>query len=254
MAFSVALRRAAAASAPLAARAAKEKPTLLRTLLLRNILPLQQSPSSLSHFSSLSTEQQQSSDGDLDLVGVLDSEIKFASDDYKKVEKLPKGLPFEIEDAKGTSVIVLRRMYGREEIEVVVSIPSPVAGDETADDENGSEFEIEKRNEVDGDGKFCIPLTVNVSKGGGGPSLELECTAYPDEIEIDAVSLRSEGDCDGVSYEGPRFKKLQKALHKYLERRGISPLTTNLLYEYMINKDNREYLLWLKNLRWFMEE
>lgn len=119
---------------------------------------------------------------------------------------MPKGFPFEIEDRNGTSVVVLRRMYGREEIEVVVSMPSLVgAGDEEAEDDDG-EFDDEKRNGEDGGGQFCIPMTVNVCKGGGGPSLEVGCTAYPDEIEIDTVSLRSDGDCEGVPYEGPRFK------------------------------------------------
>ena len=49
-------------------------------------------------------------------------------------------------------------------------------------------------------------------------------------------------------------ENLQKAFHKYLEIRGIKPSTTNYLHEYMINKDSREYLRWLKNLKEFVEE
>lgn len=48
-------------------------------------------------------------------------------------------------------------------------------------------------------------------------------------------------------------ENLQKAFHKYLEIRGIKPSTTNFLHEYMINKDSREYLVWLKNLKKFVE-
>lgn len=48
-------------------------------------------------------------------------------------------------------------------------------------------------------------------------------------------------------------ENLQKAFYKYLEIRGISPMTTNFLHEYMINKDSREYLWWLKNLKQFIQ-
>lgn len=48
-------------------------------------------------------------------------------------------------------------------------------------------------------------------------------------------------------------ENLQKAFHKYLEVRGVKPSTTNFLLEYMINKDNKEYFQWLKNLKNFIE-
>ncbi|ONK62185.1 uncharacterized protein A4U43_C07F1260 [Asparagus officinalis] len=241
-----ALRRAtAAAAASLASHGLKA--TKGRTLPLRNILSLSRTLSSFS-------EQQQQ----FDLLKVLDSEIKFASEDYKKPEKFPKGFPFEIEDEKGTNAIVLRRSYGREEIEVVVSMPHLVTEEDPEDDDDDDEHDDEGENDDDGKVQFSIPLTVNISKGG--MSLEVGCTAYPDEIEIDAVLVRRDMETEDemVSCEGPRFShldtKLQKAIHRYLERRGISPLTMNFLYEYMVYKDNREYLFWLKNLRRFIKE
>lgn len=49
-------------------------------------------------------------------------------------------------------------------------------------------------------------------------------------------------------------KSFQKAFQKYLEIRGIKSSITKFLQEYMKNKDYREYLLWLKNLKGFIEE
>jgi complement component 1 Q subcomponent-binding protein, mitochondrial len=49
-------------------------------------------------------------------------------------------------------------------------------------------------------------------------------------------------------------ENLQKAFLKYLEIRGITPNTTNFLQEYMFNKDNKEYLGWLKKLKSFIEK
>lgn len=36
-------------------------------------------------------------------------------------------------------------------------------------------------------------------------------------------------------------ENLQKAMHRYLEIRGIKPSTTNYLLGYMIEKDTKEY-------------
>lgn len=49
-------------------------------------------------------------------------------------------------------------------------------------------------------------------------------------------------------------ENLQKAFHKFLEIRGINPRITNFLQEYMFSKDNKEYVEWLKNLKYFIEK
>eukprot|EP00262_Sarcandra_glabra_P018193 TRINITY_DN6462_c0_g1_i2.p1 TRINITY_DN6462_c0_g1~~TRINITY_DN6462_c0_g1_i2.p1 ORF type:complete len:138 (+),score=28.35 TRINITY_DN6462_c0_g1_i2:151-564(+) len=103
-----------------------------------------------------------------------------------------------------------------------------------------------------------IPLIITVSKETG-PSLEFGCTTYPDEVLIDCMSVKErEASEDQIAYEGSDFsdldENLQKGFHKYLEIRGIKASTTNFLHEYMINKDSREYLMWLKNLKKFIEK
>lgn len=47
-------------------------------------------------------------------------------------------------------------------------------------------------------------------------------------------------------------ENLQKALHKYLEVRGIKSSLFDFLHEYMLAKDEREYLTWLKNMKEFV--
>uniref|UniRef100_J3KWC4 Mitochondrial glycoprotein family protein n=2 Tax=Oryza brachyantha TaxID=4533 RepID=J3KWC4_ORYBR len=196
-----------------------------------------------------------SSDGEL--LRIIDSEIKYAeeSDDHDRVEEIPENFPFKISDEKGSKEITLTRTYQGEEIEVLVSMPSLVTGDEpdheNESDEDGQEEETQSSN------KSSIPLTVTISKGDG-PSLEFICTAYPDEIIIDALSVMPPENKDGemITYEGPDFndldENLQRAFHKYLELRGLTPMATNFLHEYMINKDSREYLLWLRKLKDFV--
>lgn len=66
----------------------------------------------------------------------------------------------------------------------------------------------------------------------------------------------TEGEAVGpIPYEGPPFndldENLQKGFRKYLEVQGITPSLSNYLCEYMINKENKEYINWLKNVKEF---
>ncbi|KAF0924567.1 hypothetical protein E2562_010206 [Oryza meyeriana var. granulata] len=257
MALFAAARRAATSTLPLlraSASGAARSAALLRPLAAATARP---QPRSMPFSSAPSTKP--SSDGEL--LRIIDSEIKYAeeSDDHGRVEEIPDNFPFKISDEKGSKEITLTRTYQGEKIEILVSMPSLVTGDEPdheneADEDrndNGQEEETQKSN------RSSIPLTVTVSKEDG-PSLEFICTAYPDEILIDALSVMpsENGEDEVIAYEGPDFndldENLQRAFHKYLELRGITPMATNFLHEYMINKDSREYLLWLRKLKEFV--
>jgi len=188
-----------------------------------------------------------SADGSL--VQVLQSEIDCALEDdpAENQVEIPDDFPFEIEDNSGERTIHLKREYQDETIKVQVDIPN------VAPEGNEDEEDAEKN-----DNESSIPLVVSVFKGNG-VCLEFGVTAFPDEISIDSLSIRQpEESEDQLAYEGPEFtdldENLQKAFHKYLEIRGIKPSTTNFLQEYMFSKDNKEYLVWLKNLKNFIEK
>ncbi|XP_027352856.1 uncharacterized protein At2g39795, mitochondrial-like [Abrus precatorius] len=183
------------------------------------------------------------------LIQVLQSEIHCAQDEDHAQHhvEVPDDFPFEIEDNPGERTIQLKRQYEDETIKVQVDIPN-VAPEENEDDDEGEK----------NDSESSIPLVVSVFKGNG-VCLEFGVTAFPDEISIDSLSIKqSEESEDQLAYEGPEFtdldENLQKAFHKYLEIRGIKPSTTNFLQEYMFSKDNKEYLMWLKNLKNFIEK
>uniref|UniRef100_A0ACD5XJ32 Uncharacterized protein n=1 Tax=Avena sativa TaxID=4498 RepID=A0ACD5XJ32_AVESA len=263
MALFAAARHAATSSLPLfrasASGATSRVPALLRPLTAAAARPMP--------FSSASALKPNSDD---ELLRVIKSEIKFAEDcdDHDRVEEIPENFPFKITDKKGLSEISLTRTYQGEKIEVLVSMPSLITGDEAEHDQDEAEHDQDEdgkekdddQEDSEKDPKSNFPLTVTVSKSDG-PSLEFTCTAYTDEIVIDTLSVRqpaSNDDEELIAYEGPDFndldENLQRAFHKYLELRGITPLTTNFLHEYMINKDSREYLFWLNKLEDFLKQ
>ncbi|KAL0401299.1 UNVERIFIED_CONTAM: putative protein, mitochondrial [Sesamum latifolium] len=210
--------------------------------LSRNLL--QRSVPSLFHQYSTKPSSDES------LLRVIESEIQCAveSQEEEQAEEVPQGFPFKIEDHPGQQTITLTREYQGETISVEVHMPDLVTGEENEDDDEEGE---ERGNQS------SIPLVVRISKKSS-PLLEFGCTAYPDEIAIESLSVKDpENSEDQIPYEGPDFadldENLQKAFHKYLEIRGIKPSTTNFLHGYMVDKDSREYISWLKNLQKFIQ-
>ncbi|KAK9154368.1 hypothetical protein Sjap_001848 [Stephania japonica] len=208
---------------------------------------------SSSNFSSSAAATIPRPTSDANLVRVIDSEVKYAleSDDHDRVEETPNGFPFEIIDKPGEHTVSLTRKYQDEVIKVEVHMTSLVTGNHEGSGDDDQEDSSKGGNP-------SIPLVVSVVKGNG-QFLEFGVTAYADEIAIESLSVKdSNASQDDIPYEGPDFgsldENLQRAFHKYLEIRGIKPITTNFLHEYMINKDSREYLVWLKNLKKFIEK
>ncbi|KAL2932365.1 hypothetical protein RDABS01_006680 [Bienertia sinuspersici] len=255
MSFSAILRRSASKFAPFATRIVGSQKNFHSSAALLSAIK----PNSLSaqfirsatysasrHFCSNITTS------DVKLVDVLQSEIKVAeeSEDVDKAIEAPSGFPFKIEDNAGEQTVTLTREFEGETITVEVSMPSLITGEEDEEDDDDNDDEEEKRSDS------SVPLLVTVAKKKG-PSLEFDCTAYPDEISINSLSLKYPENEDQLAYEGPDFldldENLQKAFHKYLEIRGIKPSTTNFLHEYMVEKDNKEYVRWLKDVKNFVE-
>ncbi|KAF8409867.1 hypothetical protein HHK36_002385 [Tetracentron sinense] len=213
---------------------------------------LSQNPSRQSSlFSSSALKHKVGSDENLKRV--LDSEIQCAeeSDHRDQGGVLPNEFPFEIIDNPGEQTILLKREFAGESIQVEVHMPD-MAGEEDEDNEDDDDGDESNENL----GQPNVSLIVTIAKGEG-PRMEFCCTAYPDDITIDSMLMKGhEVSSDQIAYEGPEFsdldESLQKGMYKYLEVRGIKSNLTNFLQEYMINKDEREYLGWLKNMKEFI--
>ncbi|KAM0844235.1 hypothetical protein ACQ4PT_057192 [Festuca glaucescens] len=171
-------------------------------------------------------------------------------------EPTPDDFPFEIVDEEGMSVVVLKKDYKDEKIEVIVSMPNMDAEpefdeDDDDDDENAAKDEDD---EDEGSEDSSLSMKVVVSKGTG-PKLEFTCTAFREEITIDdmLISEKAESDAEKFPFEGPEFTELppnvQKGLFKFLELRGVTLTTTNFMHDYMVTKQTKEYVRWMTKLK-----
>lgn len=245
MAFNSVLRRASKSFLPLAIRAVgsprtfhRAIPAVLSVENLRDFLPS-------SHFSTAATALKPT--GDENLIRVLATEIECAEEPHD-VEDISNEFPFKIKDNPGERTILLSRKFQDETIKIEVDMPS-ISDD---DDDDNDDDDDAKDADVS-----SIPLVVSITKGSG-QYMEFCITAFLDEISIDSLSIKTLENSDELAYEGPDFndldENLQNAFLKYLEIRGIKPSVTNVLFDYMANKDTKEYLLWLKNVKNFVEK
>lgn len=172
------------------------------------------------------------------------------AEDHDREIDAPEGFPFEIIDNSGDQTVILKREFAGENIQATVFVNFD--GEDTSkDDEDNSEVDNQE-NAVAAN----ISLLVAIDKGEG-PVLEIGCNIGSSDLEIESMTMKSTHDSDGQrAYQGPEFsdldESLQKALHKYLKARGIDGSLRDFLHEYMMSKDEREYLTWLKNVKEFV--
>ncbi|CAN7037113.1 unnamed protein product [Brassica oleracea var. botrytis] len=254
MSLTTVFRRASSRVATLAFRSVRS-PLAVRSGSERLILGSQQlSRASAIPFSTESAVTKTTADENL--VSVLESEIDCAvkeeAPDQNLMEDVPQGFPFKIIDTPGERTVLLQRNFEDETIQVEVDSSAPY-DDEEQEQAEGNDDEDEEHSV-----KIRIPMVVSVSKGDG-VCLEFGVSAYPDEIVIDSLSIKHpQGSDSELAYQGPDFddldENLQKAFHRFLEIRGIKPSFTDFLADYVANKDSREYLQWLKDVKSFVDK
>ncbi|KAM0871545.1 hypothetical protein ACQ4PT_039317 [Festuca glaucescens] len=189
------------------------------------------------------------------LPAAIDLEIREA-EEYLATdvqEPTPDDFPFEIVDEEGMSVVILKKDYKDEKIEVIVSMPNMDAEREF-DEDDDEDAAKDDDDEDDGAEDSSLSMKVVVSKGTG-PKLEFTCTAFREEITIDEMLIaeKEESDAEKFPFEGPEFTELppnvQKGLFKFLELRGVTLKTTNFMHDYMVTKQTKEYVRWMTKLK-----
>lgn len=102
--------------------------------------------------------------------------------------------PFTVEERPGEQWISLKRKFGeKEDIKVEATM-----FDRSVPTSKSTRTEPE----------FILHITfvVNISKGISGESLEIVCSAWPDNIEISKLCIRKGTNSSPSSYGGPEFE------------------------------------------------
>lgn len=105
---------------------------------------------------------------------------------------------FTVDDRPGEQWVSLIRKFEDEDIKIEATMFDGAVSTSTA----GAPAPVVERDDV----QLHISMIVNVSKEGSGIILQIICSAWPDEIEIDKVSIRKQEIVLANPYDSPIFK------------------------------------------------
>lgn len=190
------------------------------------------------------------------LLAALKAEIEHEEEEYEAAEDITGGPPagFSLSEQPGTLDAVLRKTFNGEDICVAGTFaPEDAFGEEDEEAEGEGEGEEEPER--------LTPLTVRVTvtKKADQPALEIDCVVDGNSWIIQDVRLNDPSVPDeGIPYGGPAFATLDESLQEqfdlYLQRRGLSALLAAYMRRYLEDKEQREYMRWLKRMGSFVAQ
>ena len=165
---------------------------------------------------------------------------------------------FTISEEDGSGVVKLTHKSANEDIEIVFDCQDEVEGEQDFGDfEDMEEPPAEEEEEEQGD--VGIKFHVTINKKGTSDKVVFYCVAGQ-QIVIENTQFLPEGkDIEDASlYHGPIFDKLSDDLREsmlsYLADRSIDEDMAFFIMAYSENKEQREYMNWLKNVMTFVEK
>eukprot|EP00930_Biecheleria_cincta_P105207 TRINITY_DN977_c0_g2_i1.p1 TRINITY_DN977_c0_g2~~TRINITY_DN977_c0_g2_i1.p1 ORF type:complete len:230 (-),score=70.29 TRINITY_DN977_c0_g2_i1:47-736(-) len=179
---------------------------------------------------------------------VLESELKHEESQYEKskeVQNFLKNSPFKFIDTEGDVNMALERTLGDKTVRVEFQLSSPMLGEE---EEGEADME-------------STELSISVeSKDGAGMTFFCSTQAGEDHRYVigSVKTFASAAEKESMtSYNGPEFEdlddKLQEALDEYLAELGMSSEVCDFVDAMASDKEQREYVRWLKYTKKFME-
>lgn len=182
-----------------------------------------------------------------DLAKVLAEELAVEEEGYAKPPEVASGppAPFTLSEVPGDTLLSLTRTFQGEEISVDLHVnnqPAQDYGDENTND--------------DGEALSTVAFNTTVTKGGD--ALVFECESDGTYVSITHISHEPKQGNDSESiYTGPVFDELDETLQtemrQYLQTRGITEELGEYLRHLIYDKEQREYMGWLKKVHAFVK-
>lgn len=188
------------------------------------------------------------------VVKTLTGEIKHEEEQYEQAKEISKFLKvsdFKLVESDGDVNMMLEKEFGDKVVRIEWQLTSPF--DPNSDAEGGEEggFEQEATD-------FCITIE-GKSKSSG---ISFYCSTQTGEdhryVIGNVKSFSSPEEKDSVSgYNGPEFEdideKLQEAFDEYLGEVGMNNEVCDFIDAVALDKEQREYIRWLKKAKEFLE-
>eukprot|EP00928_Gymnodinium_smaydae_P055595 TRINITY_DN390_c0_g2_i2.p1 TRINITY_DN390_c0_g2~~TRINITY_DN390_c0_g2_i2.p1 ORF type:complete len:264 (-),score=79.17 TRINITY_DN390_c0_g2_i2:92-787(-) len=181
----------------------------------------------------------------------IQAEIKHEEEQYeqaKEIKKFLKDSPFKLVETDGDVNMCLQREMDDKVVKIEWQLTSPFDPDADADGDD-----VEPMQEA-------VELSVTVEKKGGS-GMMFFCSTQPGEEHRYVIGnvkcFQNEAERDSISsYNGPEFEdlddKLQESFDEYLAELGMSSEVCDFIDAMAVDKEQREYVNWLKGVQKFM--
>eukprot|EP00928_Gymnodinium_smaydae_P055593 TRINITY_DN390_c0_g1_i5.p1 TRINITY_DN390_c0_g1~~TRINITY_DN390_c0_g1_i5.p1 ORF type:complete len:230 (-),score=94.10 TRINITY_DN390_c0_g1_i5:92-781(-) len=181
----------------------------------------------------------------------LEAEIKHEEEQYeqaKEIKDFLKTSQFKLVETNGDVNMCLQREMDDKVVKIEWQLTSPFDPDM---DVEGAEGEPEQE---------AVDMSVTVEKKGGS-GMTFYCSTQPGEEHRYVIGnvkcFQNEAERDSISsYNGPEFEdlddKLQEAFDEYLVELGMSSEVCDFVDAMAVDKEQREYVNWLKGVQKFM--
>jgi len=183
----------------------------------------------------------------------LESEIKHEEEQYeqsKEIKSFLKKTDFKLIDTDGDVNMILEKEIGEKVVRIEWQLTSPF-------DPNGDEEGGEAEDTVEEATDFCVTIENKNTHAG----ISFFCSTQTGEdhryVIGNVKSFANAEEKDSVSgYNGPEFEdideKLQEAFDEYLAEVGMNNEVCDFIDGSALDKEQREYIRWLKNSKAFL--
>jgi len=223
-------------------------------------------------FKSMSTANVARVDkGKQKLFKAISREIKFEEENYQKDESVSKFLEsngFSLKDSETINTVELSKKVGNLSVQVVFQSRPPQFNDEEEEGEDGQQNIQKQQGQEDeamdqNEQNFC-DFTVYVLQPNN-KALTFECTSFDSEININFVSVVSDVEHHKLNsgFNRPSAysadfsildERLQTGFLEYLKGLGVNEDVALFVEHYSQDKDQRQYMQWLKDVNEFVEK
>lgn len=197
------------------------------------------------------------------LVKSIEKEIEFEHSQYKVDESVAPFLQesgFDIEDLEGSSLVTLRKVAMKFDVEVTFAARAPVAKEETEE----TQEEAQGENQEFGAPENYAEFQVTVKSQGSREALIFECNSVDSELSVNNIvhtqnlqnTERTSNFNNREEYRGPDFgtldEKLQNAFIEFLKAVGVNEDLAIFVENYSLDKEQRLYMEWLQRMNSFV--
>jgi len=186
------------------------------------------------------------------VISTLTAEIKHEEEQYeqaKEIAKFLKGTDFKSVDTPGDVNMALTKETDNIKLTVEWQLTSPFDPNMDMEGEEGGEQE-------------STDLCITAERKSDGSGLQFYCSTVAGEdhryVIGNVKSFANAEEKDSVSsYNGPEFEdldeKLQESFDEYLGDLGMGSEVCDFIDAMALDKEQREYIRWLKNTHKFLE-